>query len=101
MKLLCVIYKYLEKMEKLSLSLNTLHFNTYHTFSVIHSRQILLKLFAHIEVHIVVLEGAEGFDDNVVAVVHNVLVGLEQGGNFPDCNIHICNRFKRRAVTTL
>lgn len=75
-------------------------FNTYHAFSVIHSRQILLKLFAHVEVHVVVLEGAEGFDGNVVAVVRDVLVGLEQGGDFPDGNIHICNRLERRAVTT-
>lgn len=80
--------------------MDTLPFNTYHTFSVIHPGQILLKLFAHMEVHVVVLEGAEGFDDNVVAVVHNVLVGLEQGGDFPDGNIYICNRLKTRAVTT-
>lgn len=50
--------------------------NTNHAFPVIHSRQILLELFAHIEVHVVVFEGAEGFDDYVVAVVHDVLVGL-------------------------
>lgn len=80
---------------------NTLPFSTYHAFSVIHSGQILLKLFAYVEVHVVVLEGAEGFNDDVVAVVRDVLVGLEQGGDFPDGNVHICNRLERRAVTTM
>lgn len=66
--------------------------NTDHAFSVIHSRQVLLKLFAHVEVHVVVFEGAEGFDDYVVPVVDDVLVGLQQGGDFPDGDIDICSR---------
>lgn len=70
--------------------------NTNHALPVIHAGQILLKLFAHVEVHVVVFEGAEGFDDYVIPVVNDVLVGLQQGGDFPDSNIHICNKFPKR-----
>ncbi len=72
--------------------------NTHHAFPVIHSRQILLELFAHVEVHVVVFEGAEGFNDDVVPVVNDVLVRLKQGGDFPDGNIYICNRSPRRVA---
>lgn len=65
--------------------------DTHHAFPVVHSRQILLELFAHVEVHVVVLEGAEGLDDYVVPLVDNVLVRLQQGCNFPDGDIHICD----------
>lgn len=64
---------------------------TNHAFSVIHPRQILLKLLADIEVHVVVFEGAEGFDDNMIPVVSDVFVGLEQVGDFPDGDVHICD----------
>lgn len=63
--------------------------NPHHALSVIHPRQILLKLFAHVEVHVVVFESAEGFDDYVVALVNDVLVGFQQGGDFPDGNVDI------------
>lgn len=63
--------------------------NPHHTLSVIHPGQILLELFAHVEVHVVVFEGAEGFDDYVVTVMNDVLVGFQQGGDFPDGNVHI------------
>lgn len=72
--------------------------NTHHAFPVIHSRQILLKLFAYIEVHVVVFEGAEGFDDDVVPIVDDVLVRLQQGGDFPDGNIYICDRSQKKAT---
>lgn len=71
--------------------------NTCHAFPVVHSGQILLELFAHMEVHVVVFEGAEGFDDDVVPVVRDVLVRLQQGGDFPDGNVDICNRWTRKA----
>lgn len=63
--------------------------NTHHAFPVIHSGQVLLKLFAHVEVHVVVLEGTEGLDGYVVPVMSYVLVGFQQGGNFPDGHIYI------------
>lgn len=69
--------------------------NAHHAFPVIHPGQILLELFAHIEVHVVVFEGAEGFDDYVVPVVGDVLVRLQQGGDFPDGDIYICNGFTK------
>ena len=79
--------------------------HTHHAFPVIHSRQILLKLFAHVEVHVVVLEGAEGLDDDVVSVVADFLVRLQQGCDFPDGDIHICGsgkgkRTRRREVSS-
>lgn len=49
------------------------------------------------EVHVVVFEGAEGFDDDVVPVVRDVLVRLQQGGDLPDGNVDICNRSTRKA----
>lgn len=70
--------------------------NTRHAFPIIHTRQILLELFAYIEVHVVVFEGAEGFDDYVVPVMGDVLVRLQQSGDFPDGNIYICNRSPRK-----
>lgn len=42
------------------------------------------------EIHVVVLKGTEGLDDNVVTIVTDVFVGLQQGGNFPNGNIYIC-----------
>lgn len=72
--------------------------SNHHAFPVVHSRQILLELFAHMEVHVVVFEGAEGFDDYVVPIVDNVLVRLQQGGNFPDGNIYVWSVRGRRQI---
>lgn len=63
---------------------------THHAFSVIHPWEIFLKLLANMEIHVVVLKGTEGLDDNVVTIVTDVFVGLQQGGNFPNGNIYIC-----------
>lgn len=60
-------------------------------FPVIYSRQVLVKLFADVEVHVVVFKGAEGLDNYVVPIVGDVLVRFQQGGNFPDGNIYLCN----------
>lgn len=69
--------------------LSTKSKKSYHAFPVVHSRQILLKLLAHVEIHVVVFEGAESLDDYVVALVNDVLVRFQQGGNFPDGNVYI------------
>lgn len=62
---------------------------TYHAFPVIDATQILLKLLADLEVHVVVLEGAERFNDEVIAVLGDVLVWAQQDSNFPDGDIYI------------
>lgn len=76
--------------------LNPRWIHTHQAFPVIHSRKILLKLFAHIEVHVVVFEGAESLDVDVVPIVDDVLVGLQQGGDFSDGNIYICNKCQKK-----
>lgn len=64
--------------------------STHHAFSVIHPWQILFKLLANMEIHVVVLKGTEGLDDYVVTILIDVFVRLQQGGNFPNGNIYIC-----------
>lgn len=49
----------------------------HHAFSVIHCSQILQKLFAHVELHIVVSESTEGPDDHMVPILDDFLVRLQ------------------------
>lgn len=53
------------------------HLSSHRAFPVVHSRQILLKLLAHVEVHVVVFEGTECLDDYVVTLLNDVLVRLQ------------------------
>lgn len=64
--------------------------STHHAFPVIHPWQILFKLLANMEIHVVVLKGTEGLDDHVITINTDVFVGLQQVGNFPNGNIYIC-----------
>jgi len=61
----------------------------HHTFPVVHSTQILLKLLTNHKVHIVVLEGAESLYDEVISILTDVFIRLQQGGNFSNSYIYI------------
>lgn len=66
-------------------------YEAYHAFPVIDPRQIFLKFLADLEFHIVVLEGAERLNSDVIAVLGDVLVRFQQNGDFPDSYIYICS----------
>lgn len=70
----------------------------HHTFPVIHSTQIFLKLLTHHKVHVVVPESAESLYDEVISILNDVFIGLQQGGNLSYSYIYI---WKRELYSTI
>ena len=64
---------------------------SHHADSVVHSRQVLLKLLPYQEVHVVAPEGGDGSDEEVRPVLKNLLVQAEVAGDLSDHDVYVCN----------